>query len=89
MSEASFVAIIVAVIAAGGSVLGQWLISRKQNSDRRLEEAKRDVRIEDRLQAVEKKLDIHNGYAEKFASIGADISVIKNDIKTLYKLREG
>jgi hypothetical protein len=89
MSEASLVAIIVAVIAAGGSVLGQWLISRKQNSDRRLEEAKRDVRIEDRLQAVEKKLDIHNGYAEKFASIGADSSVIKNDIKTLYKLREG
>lgn len=89
MSEASLVAVLVAVIAGACSVFGQWLISRKQNSDRDTAAAVRDARIEDRLQAVEKKLDIHNGYAEKFASIGADISVIKNDIKTLYKQQEG
>ncbi len=28
---------------------------------------------------------LHNGYAEKLGSIGTDIAVIKNDIKTLYK----
>lgn len=89
MSEASIVAILVAVIAAGGSVFGQWLISRKQNKERATAEAVRDARLEDRLVAVEKKLDLHNGYAEKFSDIGKDIAVIKNDIKTLYKLQEG
>lgn len=89
MSEASIVAILVAVIAGGCSVFGQWLISRKQNKERATAEAVRDARLEDRLVAVEKKLDLHNGYAEKFSDIGKDIAVIKNDIKTLYKLQEG
>lgn len=80
-------AVIVALITGICAVVGQWLISRKQSHDRETAEAVRDQRIEDRLQGVEKKLDIHNGYAEKFAEIGADIAVIKNDIKTLYKLK--
>lgn len=79
--------IVVALITGICSVIGQWIISRRQNKDRETAEAVRDQRIEDRLQAVEHKLDIHNGYAEKFAEIGADIAVIKNDIKTLYKLK--
>ena len=78
-------AVVVALIAGICSVIGQWFISRRQNRDRETAEAVRDQRIEDRLQAVEKKLDEHNGYASRFAEIGADIAVIKNDIKTLYK----
>lgn len=80
-------AVIVALITGICAVVGQWLISRKQNQDRETAEAVRDAKLELRLQGVEKKLDIHNGYAEKFAEIGADIAVIKNDIKTLYKLK--
>ena len=83
----SDVVVVVALITGICSVIGQWLISRRQNKDRETAEAVRDQRIEDRLQAVERKLDVHNGYAEKFAEIGADIAVIKNDIKTLYKLK--
>jgi len=78
-------AVIVALITGICAVAGQWLISRKQAQDRETAEAVRDQRIEDRLSAVERKLDVHNGYAEKFAEIGADIAVIKNDIKTLYR----
>lgn len=77
--------VLVAVIAGLCSVIGQWLISRRQNKDRETAEAVRDQRIEDRLEAVEKKLDEHNGYASRFSEIGADIAVIKNDIKTLYR----
>lgn len=73
-------AIIVAVIAAVASVLGQWMISRRQAKDRETSEAIRDARIEDRMAAVEKKLDIHNGYAEKLAEIQKDIAVIKTQI---------
>ena len=68
MSEA----IIIAVIAALGSVLGQWLISRE-----------REIRLDERLKGVEKRLDEHNKYASKFGEIQTDIAVIKNDIKNL------
>lgn len=77
--------VIVALITGICSVIGQWLISRNQNEKRKIEDAVRDARLEDRLKAVEHKLDVHNGYAEKFTEIGTDIAVIKNDIKTLYK----
>ena len=79
--------IIVAIITGLCAVLGQWLISRQQTQKRKIDEAVRDAKLEDRLKAVENKLDIHNGYAEKFSEIGTDIAVIKNDIKTLYKER--
>ena len=77
--------VIVALITGVCSVIGQWLISHNQNEKRKIEDAVRDARLEDRLKAVEHKLDVHNGYAEKFTEIGTDIAVIKNDIKTLYK----
>ena len=76
-------AIIVAVIAAAASVLGQWLISRKQAQDKAVQDAVRDERLELRLSEVEKKLDVHNGYAEKFAEIGKDIAVIKTQIQQI------
>ena len=77
--------IIIAIITGLFAVLGQWLISRQQTAKRKIDEAKRDQKLEDRISALEHKIDIHNGYAEKFSEIGTDIAVIKNDIKTLYK----
>lgn len=77
--------VIVALITGVCAVIGQWLISRAQNEKRKEEEIIRDERIEMRLQAVERKLDLHNGYAEKFSDIGRDIAVIKNEIKNLEK----
>lgn len=76
--------IVVALITGLCSVIGQWLIARGQSNQKKSDDAARDARIEARLTSVEKKLDIHNGYAEKFSEIGADIAVIKNDIRTLY-----
>lgn len=76
-------AVIVALITAVGAVIGQWLISRRQNEDRKTADAVRDARIEDRMAAVEKKLDIHNGYAEKLGEIQQDIAVIKSEITML------
>lgn len=78
-------AILVAIIAALGSVIGQWLIARKQNQEKTVAEVKRDERLELRLRAVEEKLDLHNGYAERFSEIGKDIAVIKTEIKALQR----
>lgn len=81
MSEAVLIAVITGVFA----VIGQWIISRNANEKRKVDDAVRDARLDDRLAGVEKRLDEHNGYAKKFAEISTDIAVIKNDIKTLYK----
>ena len=83
MSEGVLIALITGLCA----VIGQWLISCSQNEKRKVDDAVRDARLDDRLAGVEKRLDEHNGYAKRFAEISTDIAVIKNDIKTLYKER--
>ena len=80
--------VLIALITGICAVVGQWLISRSQNEKRKVDDAIRDARLEDRLKSVEKKLDEHNGYASRFATIQTDIAVIKNDIKNLYKAKE-
>ena len=77
--------VIVALITGICSVIGQWIISRSANEKRKVEDAVRDARLDDRLSGVEKRLDEHNNYAARFSEIQTDIAVIKNDIKTLYK----
>lgn len=85
MSEAVIVALITGVCA----VVGQLIITRQQTAKRRIDEAVRDAKLDDRLARIEERLDSHNSYAEKFVAFGTDIAVIKNDIKTLYKQQEG
>ena len=77
--------IIIALITGACAVIGQWLISRQQTAKRQIEEAKRDQNLEDRISSLEKKIDIHNGYAEKFTALGTDIAVIKAEIENLSK----
>lgn len=77
--------VIVAIITGVCSVIGQWLISRNANEKRKVDDAVRDARLDDRLSGVEKRLDEHNNYAARFSEIQTDIAVIKNDIKNLYK----
>lgn len=81
MSEA----VLIAIITGACAVIGQLLISRSQTAKRKVDDAVRDARLDDRLAGVEKRLDEHNRYAARFAEISTDIAVIKNDIKTLYK----
>lgn len=85
MSEAVIVALITGICA----VVGQLVITRQQTAKRRIDEAVRDAKLDDRLARIEERLDSHNSYAEKFVAFGTDIAVIKNDIKTLYKQQEG
>ena len=64
--------IIVAIITGVCSVVGQWLVSRE-----------REIRLDERLKSVEKKLDEHNGYARKFETIQIDIAKISTEIKNI------
>ena len=84
MSEA----VLIAIITGACAVVGQLIISRAQTAKRKVDDAVRDARLDDRLAGVEKRLDEHNRYAARFSEIQTDIAVIKNDIKTLYKSKE-
>lgn len=64
--------VLTAIIAGVCSVIGQWLISRE-----------REIRLDERLKNVEKKLDEHNGYAQKFETIQVDIAKISTKIENL------
>ena len=64
--------IITAIIAAIGSVIGQWLISRE-----------REARLDERLKGVEKRLDTHNNYAEKIGDIQRDMAILATEIQNL------
>lgn len=89
-------AIITALIMAAASVICQFLINWNNRKKRTSEEAEKSKEqavaeavkaeaLENRLRAIEDKLDTHNGYAEKLGDIATSIAVIENDIKTLYK----
>lgn len=79
MSEA----VIVAIIMTAGTILGQWLITRKNRREEDAAHAAKDQRINDRLERIEEKLDIHNGYAEKLGDIQKDIAVLRTEITHL------
>ena len=76
-------AVLVALITGLCAVFGQWLISHNANKTRKIDEAVRDARLDDRLLGVEKRLDEHNNYAMKIGTIQTDIAVIKSEIKNL------
>lgn len=88
--------VLAALISAAAAILigliNNRVINKKmvaefarQSAEKEKAEAVRDATLTMWMQSVDKKLDTHNGYAERFEEIGKDIAVIKNDIKTLYK----
>ena len=58
---------------------------RARDVEREKGEAVRNAKLEVWMESVDKKLDAHNGYADKFAKIGEDIAEIRADVKNLYR----
>lgn len=70
-------AIIIALISAVAAVTGQWLLARKATLEREKNQAIRDQKVDDSLEAIKERLDEHNGYAKKFADLSGDIQTMK------------
>ena len=81
-------AIIVGIIAAIASIVGNISIYKKKSKEDAIREAERETRQEDRMRAIEHKLDIHNGYAEKLGSIEISMVAMQKDIEYLRKAKE-
>ena len=73
--------ITAALIGSMTSIVVFLLSNWQQNSKRRIEEAAREAKLEERLKSIEHKLDTHNGYAEKIGGIQQDIAYIKGKME--------
>lgn len=76
-------AIVVALITATASIIGQWLIYRKQRADADMQRAVKDKEISDRLAHIEERLEAHNNYAEKLSDVAISLAKMSKDIEYL------
>lgn len=81
-------AVISALIVAASSIIVQLIISWNSSKKQAVEAAKKEERLNARLQSIEHtleennhKLDIHNGYADKIGDIQIDIAYIKGKME--------
>ena len=86
----SIATIIVAIITSLGGIIGAYLAVQKGNRESEIKDAQREQRQSDRLDRIdericslEKKVDIHNGYAEKFGEIANSMTAMSKDIEYL------
>ena len=72
--------VIVALITGACAIFGQWMITRSESKktdakraqeaqDRAVMQAVKDTELKELLRGIGERLDIHNGYAEKFAQM--------------------
>ncbi|MBQ3306432.1 hypothetical protein IJH02_03295 [Candidatus Saccharibacteria bacterium] len=81
-------AVIVGIISVVGSIVVQLIVSasktRETNATLATHEQKQQDAIEDvkkEMVEVKKRLDSHNGYAEKFADAKKDIALTQRDVE--------
>lgn len=73
--------VIAALIGAIASIVVNLISAASQRKKRETEEAVKEAKLEARLDSIEKKLDIHNGYADKLGTIQTDIAFIKGQMR--------
>lgn len=77
--------IITALIAAGASIAGAYLTNEKRRREDAVADAIKEQEQNDRLKSIEKKLDVHNGYAEKFGGMEKAISGLDKSVALIQK----
>ena len=75
ISDNVLVAIITGLLSFAGVVLTNY-VSNKKNS---IEQAKRDQKLEDKIQNLTNRVDAHNGMLDKITSI--EKSIVRIDTK--------
>ena len=81
-------AVLVGIISASGAIISQIIISHSKTKETNAalaahEQKQQDAidNIHSELAEVKKRLDSHNGYAEKFATASKDIAITQKDIE--------
>ena len=71
--------IIVAVITGAFATVGVVITNRASNRKNAIEQAKRDTRLEDKIQALTDRVDAHNGMLDRITNI--EKSIVRIDTK--------
>ena len=88
MNDSIIVALIAgicSIIVGLLSIIGNYFITLKNKKESDIKDALREQKQSDRLDAIEHKLDIHNGYAEKLGSMSISMAQMQKDIEYLKK----
>lgn len=75
------ISVLIGVIGGILGILNQLSTMRRQQDEALRNQATRDEEMDDRMKRIEERLDSHNSYAEKFASLTEAIVEMKTDIK--------
>ena len=76
---------IISIITALIGVFAKLLDISKTIKKADIESAKREERQNARLDALEKKVDLHNHYGKKFESCDKNIALIRKDLSYMKK----
>lgn len=76
-------AIVAAIIGSCTSIIVSLISAHVERKKLVVEQVLKDDRIDRRLAVLEKKIELHNQYAELFHEIKKDIALIHKDIEFL------
>ena len=77
--------IIIAILAVFASYVGNVTISFRKKRSEELKEVEREARQAEQLKSIERKLDIHNGYAKRLEQIERSMVSLQKDVEFLRK----
>lgn len=80
-------AIIVALITATATIIANVIMTVTNRRKDAVERARSEQKTEDRLANIERKIDIHNGYADKLGDISKSMAVLATEIKNIKEER--
>ena len=86
----------VALITGICAIIGQWMITKNEGrktdakreedkQERAVKQALREAELNNHLEMIERKLDVHNGYAEKFAAVTVHLGEIDKALVAIQK----
>lgn len=75
MTENIIVAVITGIFAFAGVALSNYTATRKNS----IEQAKRDTKLEDKIQELSDRVDAHNGMQDRIVSI--EKAIVRIDTK--------
>ena len=85
MSEEIIAPLITGVLAVIGSFVGNYAIAIKKSREDAIKEAEREQAQKDQLENINKRLDEHNHYAEKFAKNSEKLADVDIKLAQLQK----
>ena len=77
MTENIIVAVITGMFAFAGVVLSNYTANRKNS----IEQARRDTKLEDKIQELTDRVDAHNGMLDRISSIEKAIVRIDTELE--------